>query len=194
MFMKDWKKEVFTIPNILSMIRICMIPIYIRFYLKARNPKDYFLAAGILAISCLTDMVDGQIARKFQMVTTVGKILDPLADKLTQLVLSLTLSLHYPVLRSVVYLLILKELLQSTAALVLFRRGKVLDGSLWSGKIATTVLFVSDIALVLYPNFNPPVVNMIAVVDLSFLIFAFFNYGLAFCYQAVEIQNPDIGT
>ena len=92
MFIHNWKREVFTIPNILSMFRIALIPAYIVIYLNAEQPVEYFLAGSILAVSCLTDMIDGKIARKFNMISTVGKILDPIADKLTQFTLTLCLS------------------------------------------------------------------------------------------------------
>ena len=84
MIINDWKKEIFTIPNLLSFFRLILIPVYMTIYLHASKPSDYILAGSILAISCLTDMFDGKIARKFNMITTFGKFLDPLADKLTQ--------------------------------------------------------------------------------------------------------------
>jgi len=81
MIIKDWKKEIFSIPNLLSIFRLALIPVYVAIYLNARNATDYYLAAAILAVSCLTDMIDGQIARHFNMITTVGKVLDPLAER-----------------------------------------------------------------------------------------------------------------
>ena len=57
MFIKDWKKEIFTIPNILSMFRLVLIPVYVSIYLNADEASDYYLAASILAVSCLTDMI-----------------------------------------------------------------------------------------------------------------------------------------
>ena len=95
MDIKDWKKEILSIPNLLSLFRLLLIPVYITIYLNARTKDDYFLAATSLAVSCLTDMIDGKIARRFNMITTVGKLLDPLADKLTQFALILCLSLRH---------------------------------------------------------------------------------------------------
>ena len=76
MRVQNWKKQVFTIPNILSLFRLILIPVYIHIYLNAQSLADYHLAAAILAVSCLTDMIDGKIARHFNMISTVGKILD----------------------------------------------------------------------------------------------------------------------
>ena len=58
----NWKKEILTIPNLLSVFRLALIPVYITIYLNAVEPCDYYLAAGILALSCSTDMIDGYIA------------------------------------------------------------------------------------------------------------------------------------
>ena len=96
MFINDWKKEVFTIPNILTLLRLILIPIYVDIYMNATEKNDYFLAASILAVSCLTDMIDGKVARHFHMTSTLGQILDPIADKLTQFTLTLCLSIKYP--------------------------------------------------------------------------------------------------
>jgi len=87
MLKKDWKRDIFTIPNMLSLFRLLLIPVYIVIYLNAQKPADYYLAAAILAVSCLTDLIDGKIARHFNMISTTGQILDPLADKATQLTL-----------------------------------------------------------------------------------------------------------
>ena len=84
MFSEKWKEELFTIPNLLSLLRIALIPVYISLYLKATKEADYLLAGSVLALSCMTDVADGIIARRFHWITNVGKVLDPLADKLTQ--------------------------------------------------------------------------------------------------------------
>jgi phosphatidylglycerophosphate synthase len=60
----NWKKEILTIPNLLTVFRLALIPVYISIYLNADKPSDYYLAAGILALSCSTDMIDGFIASK----------------------------------------------------------------------------------------------------------------------------------
>jgi hypothetical protein len=109
MFIKNWKKEIFTIPNILSFFRLILIPVYVTIYLTAREATDYLLAAAILAVSCLTDLIDGKIARHFNMVSTLGKIIDPLADKATQFSLIICLTSQYPILWCLVGLFVVKE-------------------------------------------------------------------------------------
>jgi cardiolipin synthase len=176
----DWKKEIFTIPNILSLFRLVLIPVYMAIYLDAGKPEDYYLAAGILSISCLTDLVDGYIARKFNMISNVGKILDPIADKLTQFTLIVSLAFRYPVLCYLIALFVVKESFQLIACGINLRKKKMLDGALLSGKICTTVLFVSLIAMVLIPGLQERMVTVIAAVDAVFMLIAFIDYIRAY--------------
>lgn len=191
MFIKDWKKDVFTIPNILSLFRLILIPVYVVIYLNATELSEYFLAAAILAVSCLTDMIDGKIARHFNMISTLGKILDPIADKATQFTLTLCLSIKYPVLRIVLGLFVVKELFQGIVGLINLRRGKMLPGALMAGKICTTILFISLILLVLLPNLSETVVNSIAVLDAAFLIYSFISYIFAYFGKHTKVQDMD---
>ena len=72
MFHTNWKKEFLTIPNLLSLFRLALIPVYMTLYRNAATGRDYLHAGSVLALSCLTDMADGCIARRFHMVSTVG--------------------------------------------------------------------------------------------------------------------------
>ena len=186
---KDWKQEFCTIPNLLSLFRIMLVPVYVTIYLNATDVRDYYLAGGILAVSCLTDMVDGMIARHFNMISTVGKVLDPMADKVTQLALTICLSIRYPVLLYVLILFLAKEIFQVIAALINLRRGKMLPGALMVGKLCTTVLFVSLILLVLFPGISPAVVNAITLTDCLALLIAFISYILAFFGKYAKVED-----
>ena len=189
MFIKNWKKEILTIPNLLSLFRLVLIPVYVVIYLKATTTMEYILAGSILAASCLTDMIDGQIARHFNMISTVGKVLDPVADKATQFTLTLCLSLKYPALRPVLLLFVVKESFQLIAMIVNYRQGKALPGALLPGKICTVVLFVSLIAMVLFPGMNDRIVDAIAVVDAAFLAFSFVSYILAYFGKNTKVED-----
>ncbi|HBK03308.1 MAG TPA: CDP-diacylglycerol--glycerol-3-phosphate 3-phosphatidyltransferase [Clostridiales bacterium] len=147
------------------------------------------LAGCILAVSCLTDMIDGKIARKFNMITTLGKVLDPLADKLTQLTLIICLSMKYPVLYPVLALLVVKELIQLGLGVRFLRRGKMLPGALMAGKVCTTVLFVSLITLVLFPGIHSAAVNSIAVIDGVFLTISLISYLHAYFGKEVKVRD-----
>jgi cardiolipin synthase len=177
---KDWKKDLLTIPNFLSLFRLLLVPVYMTIYLNGSQPRDYIAAAVILAVSCLTDMIDGKIARKYNMGSKVGQLLDPIADKVTQFALIICLSVKYPVLWNLVILFVIKESFQSIAAFVTYRKGKILTGALFSGKICTTVLFTSLILMVLMPDMDTKVVNVITIVDGIFMLVAFVDYIRAY--------------
>lgn len=188
--MKDWKKEIWTIPNMLSLFRLAIIPVYVVIYLQADSPADYVLAAAVLAVSCLTDMVDGQIARKYNMISTVGKLLDPVADKATQFCLLICLAIEYPILWSLTVLFVIKEGFQLIALLIAYRNGKALKGALMSGKVCTTVLFVSLIVMVLFHNsISRQVVNIITCVDGIFMLAAFTDYVITYWKHSPMIQD-----
>lgn len=189
MFIKDWKKEILTIPNILSLFRFILIPVYMAIYLNATVPTDYYLAAGILAVSCLTDLIDGKIARHFNMISTIGKILDPLADKATQFTLIICLAAKYPVLWYLVGMFIVKESFQLIAGGINLRKGKMLKGALLSGKICTTVLFISLIIMVMIPSIPEQIVNYIAMADMIAMIVSFGNYLFTYFTRDNKFQN-----
>lgn len=188
-FIKDWKKEILTVPNLLSLFRLLLIPVYVVIYLNASNSVDYYIAGAILAVSCLTDLIDGKIARHFNLITTVGKVLDPIADKATQFTLIVCLAIHYPVLYYIIALFVVKEAFQLLAGLWLFRKGRMLKYALITGKICTTVLFISLIAMVIFPKMTQRQVEIIAVVDIIFMVIAFTEYALAYFSRKNHFQD-----
>ena len=192
MFTNDWKKQIYSIPNLLSIIRILLIPVYITIYLNATRAIDYYIAGGILALSCLTDLIDGWVARRFNMVTNLGKILDPLADKLTQFSLVLCLAIRYPFIWYVVVLFVVKESFQLIAGSCrLLRRNIMLKGALITGKISTVVLFISLIVLVVFPSMKTNFVKIIAVIDTIFLSVAFVDYLITYLARTSRFQPVD---
>ena len=190
MFIKDWKKEVFSIPNLLSFFRILLIPVYIAIYCNAKMASDYYLAAMILAVSCITDLVDGKIARKFHMVTTLGKILDPLADKATQFALILCLAGKHPILWTLLALFVIKEVFQLVAGSINLKRGRMLKGALITGKLSTTILFISLILLII-PGVGQSFAQSIVILDIFALSVSFGNYIFTYFYSDHKFQLID---
>ncbi len=189
MIIKNWKKEILTIPNLLSLFRLALIPVYMVIYFHATKASHYFLSAAILAVSCLTDLIDGKIARHFNMISTVGKILDPIADKATQFTLIVCLASRYPVLWYLVVYFFIKESFQLIAGGMALRKGKMLDGALLSGKICTTALFISLIVLIMIPELEPKIVTIVAIVDAVFMTIAFISYILAYFGKNKKIYD-----
>lgn len=143
MHIKDWKKEVFTIPNLLSLFRLALIPVYIYIYLGATETYQYITAGTIMAVSCLTDLIRRKGRPALQYGLHPGENSRPLADKITQFTLTVCLSLKHPQLFPVLALFVVKELFQLIAGAVHLKKGKMLPGALMAGKVCTTVLFIS---------------------------------------------------
>ena len=191
MQMKDWKKDVFTIPNMLSLFRLILIPVYVVVYLNAQENADYYLAAAILAVSCTTDMIDGKIARKFNMISKFGQLLDPVADKSTQFALIICLAIRHPILWYLVGLFVAKESFMLIAMLISLKKRQMLPGALMAGKVCTTVLFLSLIILVMLPGLSEAAVDIIALVDAVFMVISLVSYILAYYGKNRKVQNID---
>ena len=144
------RKEIFSIPNLMGYFRILMIPVFSWMYLTASTREDVYRAAAVVFISSVTDLLDGWVARRFHMVTELGKFVDPLADKLTHGALALCLAFKYPLMWALAALLAVKEGYMAVMGLILLKRGKKLDGAMWFGKVCTALLFVGMLVLFLW--------------------------------------------
>lgn len=119
------------------MFRLCLIPIIVWLYGK----EEYGLAIGILLLSGFTDILDGWIARRFDMVSDLGKVLDPAADKLTQGVMLLCLLADFSILRILFWGLIVKEVLMSVIGGWVIHKTGTVYGALWHGKLTTCLIY-----------------------------------------------------
>ncbi len=174
--MGEMKK--FGIPNILSCIRILMIPLFVWRYLTAASEGAYVLAAGILVLSGLTDMLDGYIARKYKMITPVGRLLDPLADKLTQAAVCIVLTIRMPNLFFILIVFVVKEVVMLLAGYKLYKTVQLEDipGSKWFGKLYTLFFYGVMIVIIGSPRLSVEAVAWILIVLGIFMIFAFVMY------------------
>ena len=138
-----------TVPNALSVLRILIIPFFAWFFMR-----DQLAAAVVLLVlSGLSDCVDGFIARRLNQVTELGKMLDPLADKLTQGVVALCLAMKFPVIGPVLLVFILKELVMLCCAIGLLKKKKRPCAAQWYGKVATVMFYVSVALIVVMDGF-----------------------------------------
>lgn len=186
---KDWKYQLFTIPNLLSLLRLGLIPVCVALYRRAAAPREYFTVGTLLALSCVTDLLDGWIARRFHMVSDVGMVLDPLADKLTQLAVILCLAARYPMIYPLLGLFLAKELFQLLVCLRHLRRGKALYGALPEGKLCTAVLFVSLILLVMFPGIGSAGARGLLAADSFLLLVSFRCYVRAYYGQEKRLRD-----
>jgi len=154
---KDYSKKILTLPNVLSFIRILLIPFMVWQLIFEEN---YVVTAILVVISGLTDVIDGVIARKFNMVSDLGKALDPVADKLTQVVLLFCLLKFFPYILVPFILLVIKEVFTGITQLIIIKRDNVVLGADWYGKLTTVLLYVTIFTHILWTAI-PKIVSMI---------------------------------
>lgn len=175
--MKKWTKEdIFTIPNALSAFRIVLaVLIPIVFFRPPFYGQQVFLA-GIVVVSGLTDFLDGKIARHFHMISDFGKMLDPFADKLTQLMLLICLIGRARGAIALLVLLVVKELVQAAAAFLVLRKTKVYDGAKWYGKVNTALFYLIALILLFVKHLPTLLINVLLVVCGVSMALAFVLY------------------
>jgi len=139
------ESKYFNIPNLLGYLRLILIPVFL--FLYANN---YYSAAFIvLVVSFLSDFIDGRVARKYNMITDFGKVLDPIADKLTQLALVIAITFNHPFMMYFLILFVIKELYMGIMGLYLIKKGKGVNGAKMYGKICTGVIDICSLVLLL---------------------------------------------
>lgn len=178
LFRKIFKKardEFFTIPNMLSVVRILLIPVIVYLYVFK---KDNLWTLIVVALSSLTDVVDGFIARRFNMITDLGKFLDPLADKATQLTVIACLITRFKAMVVPFVILAVKELSALLMRFVVYKRTERVEGAKWHGKASTTII-ISIVALHLIWGSIPSNVSLILIAFCSvFMTFSAILYGI----------------
>lgn len=168
--------KVITVPNVLSFIRLCLIPVIIWQYVFL---KDYTLAAITVIVSGLTDVIDGFIARKFNMVSHVGRILDPVADKLTQIAVIGCLCYRYSMMIIPLVILIIKEFLNGLVALNMLKKTKDTINSRWHGKLATVLLYAMILLHLFWVDITAAVSNTFIFVCVATMLLSFMLYTVS---------------
>ena len=147
--------EALYIPNILSYFRLLLIPVFVILYAQER-----FAAALItLAASGLSDILDGRIARRYNMVTNLGKILDPVADKLTQCAMIACIASRYPAMWLLLGVHIVKELIMIWMGVRVLRKTDTVNSAIWCGKLCTGVIYAVMMLHVIIPDIPAPISN-----------------------------------
>ena len=142
------KKE--NIPNILTIIRFILIP----FIFTSVVNEDFLATIVIFTISAITDMLDGYIARKYNYITDIGKLIDPLADKLTQMSLLLSLAILKILPWWIFAIVFIKECVMIIAASLMYKKDDVVVYSKWYGKLATVLFYLAIISSLLINQFH----------------------------------------
>ncbi len=187
------KKDIWTIPNILCYIRILLIPLFVVLYIKAETAGDYLRAAGVILLSGTTDFLDGFIARKFDMITELGKLIDPIADKLTQTALIIVLLVRIEKMYLLLILFLAMQVFLIIAGLIFLKKDMKLDGSKWFGKISTTVFYAVMLILVAFPSISQPTINLLMSLCALFLGMSFILYIREYLsmYREAKTETQD---
>ena len=168
------QSKILTIPNLLSFFRLCLIPVFMWLYCVEKN---YLWTGIILIISGLTDTVDGIIARKFNMISDLGKVLDPIADKVTQAAMLFCLLTRFPLMIAPLALMVVKEFFMGvTGLLVIQKTGKVF-GADWHGKVNTWLLYAMMILHVFWYNIPDVVSKVLIGICVVMMLISLVLYG-----------------
>lgn len=176
------------IPNVLTIIRFILVPIII----IALALNNYMTALLVFIVSSITDVLDGIIARKFNAISDFGKLMDPLADKLTQLSIILTLAIKGIIPIWIVVILCLKELILITGASFLYGKELVVS-SRWYGKITTVLIFLAVVSSLIIRIFALPHFDIyIYYLAVTFALFSLVSYIHYFYGKGYLPKKEDI--
>lgn len=170
---KDWKQNVLTIPNLLSLFRLLLVPVIVYLYC---GRQAYGWAAAVLVLSGVTDIADGFIARTFHMTSDLGKILDPIADKLTQGVTLLCLGTRFAPMMFLGLVLVVKEVFTGVHSLNVVRKTGRVKSSDWHGKLVTVLLYLTMGLHILWVDIPAGVTYTLTAVCLCLMAFSFTQY------------------
>lgn len=166
-------RRIVTIPNALSLFRLLLIPLLIWLYCGEQNDR---MTALVLLISGISDACDGFIARRFHMVSDLGKILDPVADKLTQLAMLFCLLTRFPILLVPFVLLLVKELTTGIMGLIVIRRTRTVLSADWHGKLTTLLLYSTMLLHLLWGKIPAGLSNGLAMLCTGVMLLSFVLY------------------
>ena len=168
------------IPNILTVIRFLIIPVF-GYYLYS---EQYYYAVFLFTLGGITDILDGYIARKYNLITSFGKFADPLADKLMQITALVLLTMQGLVPMVFLIIVVAKELFMVMGSITLYRKEKLVVSASWYGKLATVVFYFVIVMAILLKKFNVP--NSTVYIDAAsgiaviFALYAFLMYSLQY--------------
>ena len=190
-----------TIPNWLCFLRIALIPVFSVLFIK----EQYIAAFILMIIAAVTDLIDGKIARKFNMISNLGKILDPIADKLSQIAIVIILIVKFwsfeGPLKYLFFLFIIKEGIMVIAGAALLEKGmRPVAAEMW-GKVATTVFYIFMIAIIaIGPNgalvgvaffkaLPDRIIYAMVIISVILAFVSLFGYAPGFIRQIKENKN-----
>lgn len=181
--LKDNTSQILNVPNALSSVRIILIAPMIYYFLNDR----YIMAAVMLVLSGISDLFDGYFARKYNQITKLGTMLDPVADKLTLTAVVVCLGIKFTIIMPFIIILLFKELSMLLAGAVMLALHLTPPMAKWYGKLSTTIFYISVIIIVSLKAFwgieNFKLTMILMAITVIFMIFSLVNYFIIFCKE-----------
>ncbi len=180
--------KIWTVPNLLSFFRLLLVPVIIWAYV---GKHDTSLTVILLAVSALSDVLDGHIARHFNLISDLGKALDPIADKLTQVCVVLCLAFTYPLLWFLLGICVFRESVMAVLGTLTIRKTGKVPGARWYGKVSTVVLYATALALLLFPQMPSWLSTGLILLCMFFVTLALILYTYYFVgsWKQTEPEN-----
>lgn len=185
MLLDEKNYKILTIPNILSFIRLILVGLFFVLYSDKGSNKDNMWAIIVLILSGITDFLDGKIARRFNMVSELGKILDPIADKATEAVIAICLMKRYKILIYLLILFVIKETFMSVCGLIVIRKTGENNGAKWYGKVSTFTFYIVMITLLIIRHIPLALANTMIIICMFLMALAFVMYARLY-YQILK--------
>ncbi len=169
------KDQVLTIPNIMSFFRMALIPVIVWLYIFV-DSREW--TTVVILVSGATDIVDGFIARKFNMTSDLGKAIDPLADKLTQLAVLCCLFIDFPLIALPIVIMVIKEVSAFVLRFILFKKTERVDSAKWHGKVNTVLLHSIILLHVIWISIPADVSNVCILLSTAMMLLSCVLYSI----------------
>ena len=185
LFSKAFKKmgnEFFNIPNMISIFRILLIPVIVYLYCFLHND---FWTLVLIIFSTLTDIADGIIARKCNMITDFGKFIDPVADKLTQITVFICLVTRFNLMLLPLIILVVKEVGSLVLRGVLFKKTGIVEGAHWHGKLSTGIVILIIALHLVFPTMHASISAGLIIFSSLLMVYS----GLLYTIEGLDLMK-----
>lgn len=182
--MREVRADALTIPNIIGYFRILLIPVFAVLYAQ----ENFASAVLVLIASALSDITDGRIARKYNAVTDLGKLIDPVADKLTQAAMIICLASKFPAMWSLLAVLAVREAAMLVISWDVLRKTDTVNSACWYGKLCTGVIYAVMMLHVMQPDLSVYTSNVLISLCAALIVLSFFLYTARFI-RILQVEN-----
>ena len=181
--------KIVTLPNLLSLFRLILIPFILWAYCYEAS---YSLTAVLVIVSGLTDVIDGFVARHFNMVSDFGKALDPIADKLTQIAILFCLITRFPLILFPLILIIVKETSSFVLRAVVIHKTGTVEGAVWHGKVNTVILYAVMFLHIVWYNIPTQISVICIIVSCAMMVLSYVLYSIDGIKQLAVVHRKKL--